>query len=673
MTTYRYSRWDGSQRVFDPDEGSVMDALSDDILAHGDVSRALRSLFQRGFHDRDGQRIQGLRELVDRLKKRRQLLLERYNLDAMMDDLKERVRDVIETERRGIDARLQEASQQLQRARDEADHLQGPMRLLEDRAHRSQEKLDNLPESPGGAIKELSDYDFMDAEAREKFQELLHMPRQQMLRNHFQSMRQRLQDVSSGGMEGLKNMVEALNQMLRDRAMGKDPDFDGFMREYGHYFDPNRPTSLDELVQQLQREMAAMQSLVESMTPEMRRELESLMESAMDLELGEELAELAGLMYDMFPFDDLARQYPFMGEESLTLDQAMSLMAQLQDMDDLERQIQEVMRRGDIVDIDLDKVEQHLGQEARRHLERLQRILQQMEQAGFLKRRGERLELTPKGIRKLAQQALKEIFSQIKKERVGGHQVYRHGEDGEATSETKPYEFGDPFHIDLHRTLFNAVLREGPKVPVRLSPEDLEMRRTEHMSRAATVVLLDQSRSMGMFGNFTAAKKVALALYWLIHSSFPRDYFSVIGFSDYAMEVKGEELPEVTWNAWVSGTNMQHAFMLSRRLLSKRKVESKQILMITDGEPTAHLEDGHAYFSYPPSYRTIEETLKEVKRCTREGITINTFMLEASHHLVDFVDKITRVNRGRAFYTTPRHLGRYVMVDYLRGRRRGIG
>ena len=672
MATYRYSRWDGSQQVFDLDEDSIMDSLSDDILAHGDLNRALRNLFQRGLRGED-RRIEGLRDLMDRLKNQRQMQLERYNLDSLMDDLKERLQDVVETERGGIDRRLEDARQRLELSGDEAEHLQGPMQLLEERAQRSRDTLDSLPKGLGGAVKELSDYDFMDPEARQKFQELLDTLKERMLQNFFQSMREQLQGMSTEEMEGLKNMIEALNQMLSDRAMGMDPDFEGFMEQYGHYFDPDRPTSLDELIERLQRQMAAMQSLMNSMTPEMRWELETLMESAIDDEMMEVLAELGGQMHEMFPFDDLAREYPFMGDESLTLDQAMELMGQLQDMDELERQVQQVMRSGHIEDIDPGNVEQVLGEEARRRLEELQRIVQQLEEAGYLKRQGDRLELTPRGIRKLGQHALKEVFSELKKDRVGSHEVYLRGDGGEPTGETKQYEFGDPFDIDLHRTMFNTVLREGPSVPLRMSPEDLEINRTEHLTQAATVLLLDQSRSMGMFGSFTAAKKVALALYWLIHNQYPRDYFRVIGFSDYAMEIAGEDIPEVTWNSWVSGTNMHHAFMLSRKLLSKQKVSTKQILMITDGEPTAHLEDGRAYFSYPPSYRTIEETLKEVKRCTQDGITINTFMLEANYYLMDFVDRMTRINRGRAFYSTPGQLGRYVMVDHLRGRRKRVG
>ena len=415
-----------------------------------------------------------------------------------------------------------------------------------------------------------------------------------------------------------------------------------------------------------------MQSLMDSMSPEMRQELEDLMASSISPEMMEEMAELAGTMYDMFPFDDMAQEYPFMGQEDLTLDQAMDLMGELQDMDALEQQIQQVMRNGNIEDIDLDKVEQHMGEEARRQLEQLQKVIQQLEEAGYLKRKGDRLELTPRGMRKLAQKALKEVFSELNKDRMGRHEVYYRGDGGERTGETKTYEFGDPLDLDLHRTLFNAVLREGPNVPIRLSPQDLEINRTEHLTQTATVLLLDQSRSMGMFGSFASAKKVALALYWLIHSQYPRDYFSIVGFSDYGMEIKNEDLAELTWNAWVSGTNMQHALMLARNMLSKQKVATKQILMITDGEPTAHLEEGRAYFSYPPSWRTIEETLKEVKRCTHAGITINTFMLEANYYLMDFVDKMTRINRGRAFYTNPNQLGKYVMVDYLRGRRKRI-
>jgi uncharacterized protein with von Willebrand factor type A (vWA) domain len=192
------------------------------------------------------------------------------------------------------------------------------------------------------------------------------------------------------------------------------------------------------------------------------------------------------------------------------------------------------------------------------------------------------------------------------------------------------------------------------------------------MTRSATAVLLDQSRSMGLFSNFQAAKKVTLALFALIRSQYPRDSLYVIGFSDYAREIKEEDLAKVTWNAWVSGTNLHHALMLSRKLLAREKGGTRQVLLITDGEPTAHLEGDRAYFSYPPSYRTELETLKEVKRCTQEDIIINTFMLENTYQLVNFVDRMTRINKGRAFYTSASKLGEYVLVDYVANRKKRV-
>ena len=672
MTTFRYSRWDGSQQVFELDEDSLLEALSDDILAHGDLDRALRSLFQRGIQG-DERRLEGLRDLVERLKKERRQRLERHNLDSLMDEIKERLQEVVDTERVGISRRLEEARQQLLDTPEDAEVLQRSMRVLENRAQRSEDTLDRLPGSPAGAIKELGDYDFIDPEAQQKFQQLMNMLGQRMAENLMQDMRQQLQGMTPEQMADLKEMLRALNQMLRDRETGLNPDFHGFMDQHGHHFGPNPPADLDQLLEMLQQGMADMQSLMEGMSPEMRGELESLMGSTMDAEMMREMAELAARMQQLSPHDDLGRALPFLGNEPLALDEAMEVLGQLQELDDLEEQVRRAMRSGDIEGIDPDDVERLAGEDARQILEQLRRIVQQLQEAGYLKSEGDRLTLTPRGMRKLAQQALKEVFSALKKDRSGRHEVYHRGDGGEHTSETKQYEFGDPFDIDLHRTLFNSVLREGPRVPLHISPPDMEVHRTEHLTQAATVLLLDQSRSMGMFGSFAAAKKVALALYWLIQSQFPRDQFYVIGFSDYAMEVKGEDLPEMTWNEWGPGTNMHHALMLSRKLLTKQKVATRQVLMITDGEPTAHLEGDRAYFSYPPTYRTIDETLKEVKRCTQAAITINTFMLETNSYLLDFIDRLTRINRGRAFYSTPGQLGQYVMVDYLRGRRQIIG
>ena len=418
-------------------------------------------------------------------------------------------------------------------------------------------------------------------------------------------------------------------------------------------------------------QMSQMQSLLQSMSPEARRQLEEALNAALDPETEREMAQLAALMEQLMPMEEMRRQYPFMGDDSLTLDQAMQLMGNLQDMDELEQALQQAMRRGDLDEIDPDKLAELLGEESRRVWEQLQRLMEALKKAGYITD-GDSPELTPRAIRRIGQRALKEVFLNLKKDRLGNHEVATRGAGGDTLHDTKLYEFGDPFQLDLHATVKNAIVRAGPQVPVRLIPEDFEIYRNEQMTRAATVVLLDQSRSMGLFNSFQAAKKVAIALFALIHSQFPRDSLYVIGFSDYAREIKEEDLPKVNWNAWVSGTNIHHALMLSRKLLSREKGGSRQIILITDGEPTAHLEGDRSYFSYPPSYKTIVETLKEARRCTQEDILINTFMLENSYQLMDFVDKMTRINRGRAFYSTPDRLGEYVLVDYVTNRKKRV-
>jgi uncharacterized protein with von Willebrand factor type A (vWA) domain len=443
------------------------------------------------------------------------------------------------------------------------------------------------------------------------------------------------------------------------------------MEQFGPMFGPNPPQSFQELMDQLRQQLAQMQSMLESMSPEMRRELEQALSAALDPETQRQMAEFASLMEQLMPMDQLRRQYPFLGDDSLTMEQALELMRQLQGMDQLEEALQRAMRTGDLEGVDPDQLAQHLGEEARRAWEQMDRLRQLLKEAGYVTG-DDKLELTARGIRRIGQKALKEVFLQLRKDRSGSHQQNQRGAGGDLTGETKAYEFGDPFQVDLQSTLKNAVLRGGAGVPVQMTPQDFEIYRTEHVTRAATAVLLDQSRSMGLFNNFQAAKKVTLALFALIRTQYPRDNLYVIGFSDYAREIKEQDLAKVNWNAWVSGTNLQHALLLSRKLLSRDKGSTRQILVITDGEPTAHLEGGRAYFSYPPSYRTELETLKEVKQCTKEGIVINTFMLENTYQLVNFVDRMTRINRGRAFYSSASNLGEYLLVDYVNNRKKRV-
>ena len=670
--SYRYSRWDGTQEIFDIDADQLMDQLSEELLKQGDVMRALRELFRQGLQNREGQQLTGLRELMERLKDRRRQQLQQYNMDSVVEDLKERLKQIVQTEREGIQRRLDQVQDQVAQASDDQRAEQeGLQKLLEQRAQRNQEKLDKLPDSVGGQVKELMEYDFIDPEAQRMFQELLEMLKGQMAQNMSQQMKEGIQGLSPEEMAALREMLRQLNEMLRDKLAGREPDFQGFMQQFGAMFGPNPPQNFDELMERLRQQLGQMQSLLESMSPEMRQELEEALAAALDPETQREMAQFAALMEQLMPMEDLRRQYPFLGDDSLTMEQAMEVMRQLQSLDQLERTLQEAMRTGKLEEVDPEQLARLLGDEARRAWEQLDRLRKLLEEAGYVTGDG-KLELTARAIRRLGQRALREVFVHLQKDRLGNHQLDTRGSGGDLLGETKPYEFGDAFQVDLQTTVKNAVLRAGPEIPVRLSPQDFEVYRNEHLTRAATAVLLDQSRSMGLFGNFQAAKKVTLALFALIRTQYPRDTLYVIGFSDYAREIKEEDLAKVNWNSWVSGTNLHHALMLSRKLLSRDKGSSRQILLITDGEPTAHLEGDRAYFAYPPSYRTELETLKEVKRCTQEDIVINTFMLENTYQLVNFVDRMTRINRGRAFYSSANNLGEYLLVDYVNNRKKRV-
>ncbi|MCS7206642.1 MAG: VWA domain-containing protein [Dehalococcoidia bacterium] len=670
-TFYRYARWDGTQQVFAPDLEQVLDKLAKDYLDHGDLSRALTDLLRLGIGDPQGQRLEGLRDLLERLRRLRQERLQRYNLDSILEDLRTRLDHILQTERHAIDQRVDEVTRKADQQKD--DPLAQRMRdMVLARAQKSREFLDNLPKSLAGAIQQLSSYEFFSPEAQREFQELLEMLRGRVLDNFVQGLRQALQGMTPEQWRQIREMLQALNQMLRQRAQGQEPDFQGFMRRFGHFFGPNPPRSLDELLERLARQMAMARSLLESLSPAQRQELDDLLRSVLDEATMRDLAELAAYLNALFPVDEWGHRFSFSGDESLDLDQAMEMMRTLHAMDELEEHIQQAMRTGDLDRIDLDQVEEVLGPHARRIVEEMHRILRQLAEEGYLQHRGKRLELTPKGMRRIGQKALKEVFLHLKKDRPGGHHVVCKGTGPDLSGSTRPYQFGDGLDIDLGKSILNALRRTGPTLPVRFRVEDFEVNEREHLTQAATCLLLDQSRSMGLFGSFQAAKKVALALSTLIRTQYPRDVLYIIGFSDYAMQIKPEDLPQITWNAWVSGTNLHHALMLSRKLFTRHKSATRQIVVITDGEPTAHIEEGQAWFSYPPSWRTIQETLKEVRRCTQEGIIINTFMLESNYHLVHFVERMTRINRGRAFYTTPDRLGQYVLVDYVVNRRKRV-
>jgi uncharacterized protein with von Willebrand factor type A (vWA) domain len=409
------------------------------------------------------------------------------------------------------------------------------------------------------------------------------------------------------------------------------------------------------------------------MTPEQRAQLQALSEQLLgDMDLRWQMDQLGGHLRQLFPQMGWQQSYDFEGQDPLGFGQAMQAMQDLGDLDQLEHLLRSAANPGALAEADLDRVRDLLGDDAARSLDRLAELTRMLTEAGLIEQREGRLEITPKGLRTIGANALRELFSKLTRDQIGQHQVHRQGHGHERTDDTKPYEYGDPFRLDLQRTIRNALARrghhEGPGTPVELVPDDFEIERSEHLTRSSTVLMLDLSLSMPMRDNFLPAKKVAMALHSLISTQFPRDYLGLVGFSETARILRPEQLPEVSWD-FVYGTNMQHGFTLARQLLA-RQSGTKQIIMITDGEPTAHVTpSGDVFFNYPPVQETVEATLREVLRCTREGIRINTFMLDATSYLTAFVERLTEINRGRAFFTTPETLGDYVLVDFIEHKR----
>lgn len=649
---FQYSRWDGTQNVDAVDADDVLDALSDDLMSYGDLSAALQRLYRWGAGD-----MPGLEQLLRQLRERRERELSRYDLDSTVESIREQLQDVIDTERTGIDKKVDQAEQERRK-------------LMERLAKQRRNQLDRMPDDLGGRMKALRQYEFMDEEAREKFERLLQQLQQQMLEQMFQGLKQSIQSMSREDLGLVREMVRDLNRMLEQRRQGLDTSasFRDFMQKYGQMFPPGIET-LDQLLEHLQRQMAQMQSLMQSLSPQARDELRRMMDELLqDDSLRLELARLGAMMQQLMPPSEMTERYPFFGDEPLSLQEAMGLMERLQGMDRLESQLERGSFRLD--DVDRGLLEQTLGPEARQQLDRMRQMTEVLEKAGYVERRDRRLELTPRGMRRIGQGALREIFDQLKKSRLGHHNTRNSGQGVEPGEEVKQYEYGDPFLLDMNETLFNSLQREGRGLPVKIEPRDFVVRRTEHSSQASTVLMIDMSRSMFLRGCFLAAKKVAIALDSLIRSQFPRDSLYVVGFSNYAVELKPQSLPAITLNDYVYGTNMQHGFQLARSLLARHR-GNKQVIMVTDGEPTAHLdENGRTYFAYPPTFRTIQETLREVRRCTRDRIVINTFMLERGPYLTEFVNQMTRINKGRAFFVSPERLGEYILVDYVSGKQR---
>jgi uncharacterized protein with von Willebrand factor type A (vWA) domain len=682
----RYRRWDGSQHLPDLDAAEILDALADDMMSEGDLGAALRRLMDRGWRSDDPSRgdLAGLRDLLARLQQRREDLLEQYRLGDVLAEVRADLESIVGEERAGVERRLDQAARPAPGGEapgeapvEDAAPADPDLRaMLRDVAAKRLDQLDALPPDVGGRIRGLQEYDFMEPGARERFNALVEKLQRQVLDQYVQGLSDAVKGMSPEDLAANREMVRDLNRLLQERLAGGDPDASEFLAKHGRFF-PGAQT-LDDVIEQLAGRMAAMQSLLRSMTPEQRAELQDTMDALLrDDRLRWDLAQLTATLDQLLP-GGLGERFRFGGDEPLSLDGALARMADLQGLDALEAQLDAAGESGDLGAVDRDALRDLAGDDAVRDLDALDELAAQLERAGYLTRDGGRLELTPRGSRRIGQKVLDDLFARLRRDAFGGHRLERAGSGGERDDTSKPYAFGDVFHLDLARTLGNATTREE-NAPGRragrglhLIPADFEVFRTEATTRTSTVLLVDMSRSMLLRGCFVAAKKVAVALDTLIRTQYPRDDLAVIGFAYYAREIRHEALAELSWHGYEYGTNLQHGLMLARRILTRSAAANREIVVITDGEPTAHFENGQVEFNYPPTRRTIQETLREVRRCTKAGITINTFMLERSRALAEFVALVTRLNRGRAFYAEPEHLGEYVLVDFVSRRTKRV-
>jgi len=659
---YVYRPWDGSQEFTEVDADGLLAALADDLLENGDVEEALERLLRQGFEKPDGEQVRGLRDILEEVRQRRRELEERGDPDGQFAQYADQLKAIEALERAAIDELDTEALESGDDRRiDVTSEVTAERRMA----------LDLLPGDVPGRIQSMQHYDFVSTEAREQFEQMVEELRKDITDTYFQGMADALGSMDDEALGRMRDALDSLNELLDMRADGKDTDeaFSEFMEEFGDLF-PGAE-NLDDLLEQLASRMAAAQAMWNSMSPEQRAHLSSLMSSLMDnADLNWQMDRLSRNLERAFPDAGWDRAHQMRGMGQMSMAEATDVASQLNELGRLEEMLERRVTPSMLSELDIESIRRNLSDDAARHLEQLSKLAKTMQDAGVLKNTGGKLELTAQGIRALGRQALADLFDQIRGGDLGDHQSTLIGTGHDREETTKPYEFGDPMNLDLSATVHNAVRRSGRGTPVRLSPDDFEVVENEALTRSATVLCLDLSLSMGMRGNFVPAKRLAMALSQLVSMKFPRDYFAIVGFSLLAYELKPEDVATLALDDNQYGTNLQHALMLSRKLLAKER-GTKQIIVITDGEPTSHIDptSGLPYFNYPPLPYTQHLTMAEVLRCTRAGITINTFALDLDRTEYPFVEQISRVNKGRTFYTTNDQIGGYALVDFLKQRR----
>ncbi|MCC5574268.1 hypothetical protein IMZ11_01260 [Microtetraspora sp. AC03309] len=655
---YLYGEYhDGPDPLAPPyDVREALDGMGDAILSGSTPLDALRDLLRRGLPGAPDHR--GLDDLLRQVRQRRRELRSNTRLDGTLEQARALLDKAIGQERAEL-------------RRETGDPPAGSLTPdPSDDARFREAMLDALPSDTSRAIQELSSYDWRSPAARRTFEELRDLLRREVLDSQFRGMRDALASPDPAAMERIRQMMTDLNEMLDRDARGEHTpdDFAEFMRKYGDMF-PENPQNLEELVDQLARRAAAAQRLLASLTPEQRAELAGLIEQTLEQAgLAEQMRRLGESLYARRP--DLAWETPerLSGEDPMGMGDAVTALQELADLGELESALRQDYPGARLDDIDEAAIRRALGRSAVDDLEALRRIERELEAQGYLRRHRGKLELTPKAVRRLGETALRRAFSSLESSRRGDHDQRDAGAAGELTGSTRPWRFGDEQPIDVVRTIVNGV-RRGGGAPVTLSVDDFEIVETERRSAAAVCLLVDLSYSMALRGTWAAAKQTALALQALVTSKFPQDAVQIIGFSNYARVLRADELAGLEWDM-VQGTNLHHALLIAGRHLDRHPDFEPVVLVVTDGEPTAHLlRNGVPRFDWPPSPETLALTLAEVDKMTRRRATINVFMLAADERLRDFVDEVARRNGGRVFSPSAERLGEYVVSDFLRSRR----
>ncbi|WGL53362.1 VWA domain-containing protein [Nocardioides sp. BP30] len=640
----RYKRYAGGDPLAPPvDIAEALDAIGEDVMAGYSPERALQEFLRRGGRDQAG-----LDDLARRVAEKRRELLQRHNLDGTMQQVRELLDKAVLAERGQI-------------ARDTT--------LDSDDAMFRDMQLNNLPPNTAAAVSELSSYDWRSREAREDYEQIKDLLGRELLDQRFAGMKQALKNANDQDRAAVNEMLGDLNELLEKHRLGEDTpeDFADFMARHGDFF-PENPQDIDELLDSLAQRAAAAQRMLNSMTPEQRAELMELSAQAFGSPaLMEALDRLDANLQSLRPGEDWSGSEQFGGEQGLGLGDGTGVLQDLAELDQLSEQLSQSYGGARLDDVDLDALARQLGDSAAVDARTLQQLEQALRDSGQLERGSDgNLRLTPKAMRQLGKALLRDVAQRMSG-RQGQRDLRTAGAAGDLSGASRPWAFGDTEPWDIPRTLLNKALRRGD----RLALDDIEVQETEARTQAAVALLVDTSFSMAMDGRWVPMKRTALALHTLIRSRFRGDHLQLIGFGRAARVMEIEELTGLDAR-WDKGTNLHHALLLANRHFRKHPNAQPVLLIVTDGEPTSHLEpNGEVWFSYPPHPLTIAYAVRELDNAGRLGAQTTFFRLGEDPGLARFIDSMARRVDGKVIAPELDDLGAAVVGSYLGSRSSG--